>query len=249
MHKIQFLPNKIIENIQKYLNPSLNPDVFNMTQLDGFLFCLSISSPFIPQSKIIPSIFGSSQPVLNSFEDVSNFNHYLIEAQNVYTKALNKNTLVFPFEVSENNLTDELVYSIQDWCYGFTRGIILSYEDWLPPDKEILKTLNLEEDVLYFCIFLVYMIAYILYPDKIPVHEKLLSMVVVEKFKNELTKNILALPEAVGILVEYGKYRNSAILSKVNQPAKSEQSIKAGRNEPCPCGSGKKYKKCCGKNI
>lgn len=22
--------------------------------------------------------------------------------------------------------------------------------------------------------------------------------------------------------------------------------IKAGRNEPCPCGSGKKYKKCCG---
>ena len=24
---------------------------------------------------------------------------------------------------------------------------------------------------------------------------------------------------------------------------------KVGRNEPCPCGSGKKYKKCCGKNI
>jgi preprotein translocase subunit SecA len=23
---------------------------------------------------------------------------------------------------------------------------------------------------------------------------------------------------------------------------------KVGRNEPCPCGSGKKYKKCCGKN-
>jgi SWIM/SEC-C metal-binding protein len=22
---------------------------------------------------------------------------------------------------------------------------------------------------------------------------------------------------------------------------------KVGRNEPCPCGSGKKYKKCCGK--
>jgi SWIM/SEC-C metal-binding protein len=24
-------------------------------------------------------------------------------------------------------------------------------------------------------------------------------------------------------------------------------SIKVGRNEPCPCGSGKKYKKCCEK--
>lgn len=24
---------------------------------------------------------------------------------------------------------------------------------------------------------------------------------------------------------------------------------KIGRNEPCPCGSGKKYKKCCGRNA
>ncbi|MBR1588378.1 MAG: SEC-C domain-containing protein, partial [Kiritimatiellae bacterium] len=22
-----------------------------------------------------------------------------------------------------------------------------------------------------------------------------------------------------------------------------------GRNDPCPCGSGKKYKKCCGRNL
>lgn len=28
---------------------------------------------------------------------------------------------------------------------------------------------------------------------------------------------------------------------------KSVQVIKIGRNEPCPCGSGNKYKKCCGK--
>jgi len=27
---------------------------------------------------------------------------------------------------------------------------------------------------------------------------------------------------------------------------KHPQSDKVGRNDPCPCGSGKKYKKCCG---
>jgi len=27
------------------------------------------------------------------------------------------------------------------------------------------------------------------------------------------------------------------------------RSTKISRNSPCPCGSGKKYKKCCGKNI
>ena len=28
---------------------------------------------------------------------------------------------------------------------------------------------------------------------------------------------------------------------------KPKKSKKIGRNEPCPCGSGKKYKNCCGK--
>lgn len=30
------------------------------------------------------------------------------------------------------------------------------------------------------------------------------------------------------------------------QPVKNEKKD-IGRNDPCPCGSGKKYKKCCGK--
>lgn len=34
-------------------------------------------------------------------------------------------------------------------------------------------------------------------------------------------------------------YRESKIVRNEN---------KVGRNDPCPCGSGKKYKKCCGKN-
>ena len=29
-------------------------------------------------------------------------------------------------------------------------------------------------------------------------------------------------------------------------PKRAAKSV--GRNEPCPCGSGKKYKDCCGKN-
>ena len=41
-------------------------------------------------------------------------------------------------------------------------------------------------------------------------------------------------------------------ISKSRKEADEEKSIsqinkKVKRNEPCPCGSGKKYKKCCGK--
>ncbi len=33
----------------------------------------------------------------------------------------------------------------------------------------------------------------------------------------------------------------------LNWPKTKEAGKKVGRNEPCPCGSGKKHKKCCGK--
>jgi SWIM/SEC-C metal-binding protein len=33
----------------------------------------------------------------------------------------------------------------------------------------------------------------------------------------------------------------------LNWPKTTVAEEKIGRNEPCPCGSGNKYKKCCGK--
>ena len=44
---------------------------------------------------------------------------------------------------------------------------------------------------------------------------------------------------------------NSGNVKKDNVEKKvSAKDIKKiGRNDPCPCGSGKKYKKCCGANI
>lgn len=42
-------------------------------------------------------------------------------------------------------------------------------------------------------------------------------------------------------------YLEKTITQKIQtEPYRAEHKI--GRNDPCPCGSGKKYKKCCGKN-
>jgi preprotein translocase subunit SecA len=32
------------------------------------------------------------------------------------------------------------------------------------------------------------------------------------------------------------------------QPKRVKPSERVGRNDPCPCGSGLKYKNCCGKD-
>lgn len=50
--------------------------------------------------------------------------------------------------------------------------------------------------------------------------------------------------EMTGIMAARNKTA-SAAKEKAKTPVKR---VKIGRNDPCPCGSGKKYKNCCGKN-
>ncbi|MBP7091027.1 MAG: SEC-C domain-containing protein [Syntrophorhabdaceae bacterium] len=35
--------------------------------------------------------------------------------------------------------------------------------------------------------------------------------------------------------------------NKTDEALSMQKDKKIGRNDPCPCGSGKKYKKCCGR--
>jgi SWIM/SEC-C metal-binding protein len=47
--------------------------------------------------------------------------------------------------------------------------------------------------------------------------------------------------------VEPDKPENIVDLEKLlNPPTPLRNPVKVGRNDPCPCGSGRKYKKCCG---
>lgn len=42
-----------------------------------------------------------------------------------------------------------------------------------------------------------------------------------------------------------GQFKNLYFMHEYYVPQKVRKHKKIGRNDPCPCGSGKKYKKCC----
>jgi len=46
---------------------------------------------------------------------------------------------------------------------------------------------------------------------------------------------------------EYSSLKSSKDEGKPASPVVNTEKKKVGRNDPCPCGSGKKYKKCCGR--
>ena len=72
--------------------------------------------------------------------------------------------------------------------------------------------------------------------------------------KEKLYKNMVdakaewlyELPQWDKIFDEESKKR---LFREQKQSGTVRKEKKIGRNDPCPCGSGKKYKKCCGKNA
>jgi len=52
---------------------------------------------------------------------------------------------------------------------------------------------------------------------------------------------------AAGLLKAYRYFRAQREADRSVRPPESRREVpKVGRNDPCPCGSGKKYKRCCG---
>ena len=45
---------------------------------------------------------------------------------------------------------------------------------------------------------------------------------------------------------EAGEWRFLAGEVEISGPEQRRPVPRVGRNDPCPCGSGRKYKKCCG---
>ena len=47
--------------------------------------------------------------------------------------------------------------------------------------------------------------------------------------------------------IEPNKPEDISDVERLLSPREAAKAqVKTGRNEPCPCGSGKKYKRCCG---
>ena len=77
--------------------------------------------------------------------------------------------------------------------------------------------------------------------------EKMLELHLFFNIEDELDKiefNFLNIND-----IEYDKEIIFNVVKELKvQRLKRINKKKIGRNEKCPCGSGKKYKKCCGKN-
>ncbi|WP_293501642.1 UPF0149 family protein [Roseateles sp.] len=121
---------------------------------------------------------------------------------------------------------DEQEYDdAEAWAYGFVQGMKLCWNDWQP-------LLSTPQGQAWFRPIA------LLGEDEFSADQDELTET--PAMRAELAQQI---PQAVLDLHAHWLPYRRAVAERTM--ARSMQT-KVGRNEPCPCGSGKKFKKCCG---
>lgn len=210
-----------IEALDEFLMSDQSPsDCMMLCDLDGFLTAIAIGPDLIMPSEWLPAIWGGEEPV---FDDAAQAQAIIGTIMNRYNEILGQvaERAVAPI-IMETPGGDIIAV---DWAEGFMQAVALRPLAWKPLlTSETNITLMLP--ILALCC-------------------------------DEDGEPLLDLPQDVedSLFAEAGDIIPACVLDiadywRVTRTAPLRQSsgVKTGRNDPCPCGSGKKFKKCCGAN-
>jgi len=221
-----------IDELEVFLNSdAVSDDALNISSLHGFLTALVVSPSLIPLSQWFPLIWGEEEPTFDSEDQAERVLGLVLRlygsiAEDLAERPEKFAPILLEKDQAKSPRPDSRGLDIrpEDWCEGFSHGVGLCFEDWDP---------LIEDDVAG--ILLAPIIAFSL-PESL---KKLAEKALFETARAEL---IALLPQAVRAIYEYWAPERAHIGGSLVQPAR----VKVGRNDPCPCGSGKKYKRCCG---
>lgn len=205
-------------------SPTFNGKAMSLDKLQGFL-CAVISAPdTIVPGKWMQEVFNI-EPEHESMEQAQELMTLLMCFYNDVASELVVNQ---PIKfILKSHPDGDPVLDYQTWCEGYILGWGLSAEEWLSPGNEPLKKLT----------FPILLLSGAFKEEAERRGRKYLPDDEYAKLQQECVD---MLPKAVAGIYQYWHSRAKPGPSKRETP-------KVGRNEACPCGSGQKFKQCCGK--
>jgi uncharacterized protein len=214
---------------------ALGDEAMLIEEFDGFVAGLLVCPEMISPNEWLPLIWNrdgqAEQSPLEDLDHVNRLFGLIMENYNdVVLTLMNRPGRYRPlFPVDARN--GDIIWEV--WVEGFAAALSLRPASWqqvLDADRETANAMTgmlLLTDIVRGEL------------DDIPQED-------VDKLRG-------AAPELIpGWVVTLHEWRlaNTGTPSVVELSANAPSEIrgKVGRNEPCPCGSGKKYKRCCGLN-
>ncbi len=212
-----------LDDLDDYLSSDeAPPECMMLSELDGYLTGIIVGPDFIAPGEWLLAIWGGEAP---QFADA-------VQAQAVLGAIMGRyNEIVRQIEA--DTLEPILLRFAEtgsviaaDWAYGFAQSIALHPNQWTKMVKSEAGLLLLP--VMMLC-------------EADEIFDEL--GVDADEENQTIEEAIEVLPATVLAIAEYLRMSASQRTSFV---AGIRSVRKTGRNDPCPCGSGKKFKKCCG---
>jgi uncharacterized protein len=201
--------------------------------LDGFVAGLLVCPEMIPPGVWLPHVWnseGGNDPVFENLAHANKVMGLVMEHYNDLARALFEAPGDYAplFAVDQRN--DDVLWEL--WIEGFDTAVKLRPEAWVPLMTADARTAE--------------------------AWRGLVNLVEVARRESSLSKdqieevNASAPDKIAGWVLDLNDWRLAQHTPAPNWRTGANpfaaSSGKVGRNDPCPCGSGKKYKRCCGLN-
>lgn len=217
-----------LDRLGNFLSSCKGGNAMNLEELDGFFAALIAGPDAVMPSEYFREVFGGEITDTCEFESLDEANECLglmMRHWNTIAGTLLEGEPYLPLLFED----EDCITRGNDWAQGFMRGIAVRHEGWG-------ELINDEEHG--GCLIPMMMLYHEHDPD---------PTIRPEPIDVEMRKEVL-IRMAAGLLLAYRYFREHGgrqARSSFDSSSRRNPS-RIGRNEPCSCGSGKKFKRCCG---
>jgi uncharacterized protein len=215
-----------LERLARFLGSLRNEQALTLEGLDGFFCALVVGPDLVMPSEYLPVVWGGELSDEDAFESEAAANA-LIGLMMRHWNAIIAELEEFGVYVPMFDAADERGVPGRRWARGFMRGVELRRRGW----SDLFTDENEGQ------LMTIPLVAGEIDPgfpkDAVPA-----------EMAEQLTSWMAA--GAGRAYRHFTALRRSATQDAHDEKTYRRTDPKVGRNDPCPCGSGKKYKQCCG---
>lgn len=216
------------------LSIPLDDDGMLLSEFDGFCAGLIVCPDMVMPGEWLPIVWGDGTDRFETLEDAQTATDLISGHYNSVAQSLSPPMADYQPLYEEDTRTGEILW--ESWVSGFERAMRLRPNAWEriveSGDEEASASINM-----------------------------MLALYDIAEGRSELAKASIAalteeapdlIPNLVMTLNGWTKLAQRPTpfpaWQAANQSTAPFRAAKVGRNDPCPCGSGRKYKRCCGAN-
>jgi uncharacterized protein len=213
----------VAEFLDEFLLSEKAPEnCMDLLELHGFLTGIAVGPELIPASEWLPVIWGEEVPEFDGEDEAKAVVSAIMLLYNEILHCLATDPDEFAPIVMKGPKGQMIA---DDWAHGFVQAMSVRRESWaaLTEDEAgiaLIPILYLGSD-----------------DDQIPPEfSSCLTADMIEQMPAQIADSVIAIDDF---------WRSRRVRRRPND-SPLRRIGKVGRNDPCPCGSGRKFKKCCG---